>query len=156
MLSTLDSWVKEIEVTKKRKVIEVLQTYSHWVPRLASLSLFLIAVYVAAVSTNSISFPAADNGFLAKYLVSAFGFTTGFFFLGVILGGFVEASIDRVEDVSYINLNKGDQKLLTNFKKRNSNSAWKATLSFFLITAHAVACSYIGAVLFESLKTTAN
>ena len=106
MLSTLDSWVKEIEVAKKQKALELLQKYSHWAPRIASLVLFMVAVYAAVISTDLVSFPAADNAFLAKYLLSSFGFIVGFFFLGVILGGFVEGAIDRVEEVSYINLNK--------------------------------------------------
>lgn len=156
MLSTLDSWVKEIEVAKKQKALELLQKHSHWAPKIASLVLFLVAVYAAVISADLVSFPAADNAFLAKYLLSSFGFIVGFFFLGVILGGFVEGSVDRVEEVSYINLNKGDQKLLAEFQKRNTRSVWKAVISFFFITVHAVACSYIAAVMFQALTASAN
>lgn len=156
MLSTLDSWVKEIEVTKKQKALELLQKYSHWAPRLASLVLFFFAVYAAVISANLIDFPATDNSLLAKYLLSSFGYIVGFFFLGAILGGFIEGSIDRLEEVSYINLNKGDQKLLAEFQRRNTRSVWKAVISFVLITGHAVACSYIAAVIFQALTASTN
>lgn len=65
---------------------------------------------------------------------------------------FLEYSIDRVEEVSYIKINKGDKRLLEQFNKRNNCSAWKAVGSFALITAHAIACSYIGTVIFSRLK----
>lgn len=156
IFSTIDSWINGIAVAETRVWLKTLQKFSHWVPRTVSLIFFLLAVYVATMSTNTIFFPAADNEFLAKYLISAFGFVIAFFFMGNIFGRLLEYSIDRLEDISYIKINRGDKKLLSEFKQRNSNSAWHALFYLLLITGHAIACSYIGTAIFETIKVGLN
>jgi hypothetical protein len=75
-----------------------------------------------------------------------------FFFIDKILGRFAEYSIEKIEEISYIAINKGDKKLFGEFNKKNRLSIIKALISTVFVTVHVVACSYVASVLFESLR----
>jgi hypothetical protein len=152
MISTLDSWVREIEVTKKSKTLNIFQRFSHWVPRVSGVLLLLLATISAILSADTIVASETENSLLAKFLIASFGFVVISYFLGSWFGRMAEYSIDRFQEISYIEINKGDKKLLDDFKRNNRGLFFKALASFFLITIHAIACSYIGTLVFESLK----
>jgi hypothetical protein len=151
MISTLDSWVREIEVTKKNRILSSFQRYSHWVPKISGLLLLLLATMSAVFSADTIVTASTANSLLAKFLIASFGFVATSYFVGTWFGRMAEYSIYRIQEISYIEINKGDKKLLEQFKSSNKSLFIKASVSFSLITIHAVACSYIGTMVFESL-----
>ena len=152
MISTLDSWVREIEVTKRSKLLKFLQRYSHWIPQISGVLLFLFSTLSGIYSADVILNNESTLNLQSKFLISTFSFITVFYFIGNWFGRMAEYSIDRIEDISYIEINKGDKKLLEEFKKRNNRSIAKTFASFVLITVHAISCSYIGTLIFEALK----
>lgn len=143
MLSTIDSWISEIELNKKNKFIDLLQRKSHWFSPLSSAIMFLISAYVCYYLVDIINLEYEQNIILLKYLISTIGITGLFFFIGGILGRFLEISIDRIDDISYISLNKGDNKILSEAQKKQNRSYLKAMVWFILLTLQAVFSSTI-------------
>lgn len=152
MISTLDSWVKEIEIAQKNKMLRFFQRYSHWAPKFSSVLLLLIATITSILSVDTFIMSETADNLLAKFLIASFGFIALSYFLGSWFGRLGEHSIDRIDEISYIEINRGDKKLLKEFKKNNNLSSIKAVVSLILVTGHAIACSYIGTFIFESLK----
>ncbi len=152
IISTLDSWVQEIEITKSNKILKLLQQFSHWIPRFSGILILCLATLSGILSAETILGEQAAPSLLAKFLISTFGFITLSYFLGILLGRMLERSIDRMQEMSYIEINKGDAKLLSAFRKNNRHSIMKASIALTLLTIHAIGCSYIGAIIFELLK----
>ncbi|VAW81252.1 hypothetical protein MNBD_GAMMA12-1539 [hydrothermal vent metagenome] len=152
MMSTIESWVKEIEIEKRNKYLIFLQSNSHWIPKLTGTILMMVALVASFFAIDSVLIGREENTTLAKFLLSSFGFIVLSSRVGTWLGRITENTIDRIQELSHIELNRGDKNLLSDFKKKNSRSYLKSGIYILIITAHAVASGYFATFLYESLK----
>ncbi len=111
-----DEWIKGCEESKSIKIINHLKKISHLVPKLGKLAIFaLLAIFTAqAIDTNLIT-----NDFSVKFIViyaSVFVITGG---IAELFLRKIESSIDGYLAISYLNINKGDTKLIKTFSQRN-------------------------------------
>tara|TARA_B110001469_G_C9571435_1_gene283345 strand:- start:99 stop:1088 length:990 start_codon:yes stop_codon:yes gene_type:complete len=143
MQSVIESWVDEIEIESKFGWIEKVQKYTHWIPQVSHFSIVLLFGVTLFQATPTILIDDSKPALLAQWLILA---GTTLFLSGIlarILGRMAESGIDRVMTISSIQLNKGDKKLLENFKKRNIWRALQATLAIGLIISQGVAVGLI-------------
>ncbi len=118
-----DEWIKGCDETKNASIIELSKKYSHLIPRLGKLLIFsLLAFFTAA---------AIDSSFIVSELSVKFVvfYASIFVIVGSLSGIFlrkVEMAIDSYLAVSYLKLNKGDQKLIEKYSGRNRESFYWA------------------------------
>ncbi len=114
-----DEWVKGCDESKSIGVVNKLKKYSHLISKFGRLSIFaaLGLFTVSAISSGQI-----PQDLIVKFLVA---YASVF----VIVGGISEAvlrkleiSIDSYLAMSYLNINKGDAKLISEFSGRNKSS----------------------------------
>lgn len=151
IMSTVDSWVNEIQISSSGKMLRKFQRYSHWIPRLSGALLMIISAITAFYLTGSMLEVHSGDQMLAKFLIATFAFVTTSLFAGSWLGRLAEWAIDQIQELSYIELNLGDKRLLGDFRSKNKKYYIGVVISFLLITIHAVSCGVIGAYVYEKL-----
>jgi hypothetical protein len=154
MLSTIDSWVSTVESTPKSKFLMFLQGQSHTFVEVCGFLLFMIALIACITSTDILLLPENNDPTLARFLLVSAGIVVFSSFIGRVLGGMVESGIDRFSEISFIKINVGDSRAISIATNNNKKSLAKAVFSLTLLTIHAVGCSYIASVVYESLKAS--
>lgn len=149
MISTLDSWVSSIESTKTNKYLKYFQNFSHRFEDAFSVTLCMLALLASISSVGVFIDPQGSDQNLARFLLVSSGFILAFFFLGKVLGGLVESGVDHISQISYIKINVGDERAILAASRDNKISFLKAAISFFLISVHAVGCSYIASIIYS-------
>jgi len=152
MLSTIDSWVATVESTPKSKALRVLQGQSHRFDEVCGFLLLMISLIACFSSVNILALPVSNDQILAKFLLASIGLIVSFYFIGKLLGGLAERGIDSVSEISYIKINVGDERAIEKATSNNKKSLAKAIVSLGVLTAHAIGCSYIASIIFESLN----
>ena len=114
-----DEWIKGCDESKNLKIIAPLKRVSHLVRKFGTLTIYgLLAFFTAsAIDTQQL-----NNDLILQFLVI---YASIFVIIGSIadtLLGKVESSIDSYLALSYLNLNKGDAKLVKAFSTRNKSS----------------------------------
>ena len=113
ILSTLDSWVNEIHISSKNKVLKIAQRFSHWIPRISSAALMLLATITSFyIADNVFKSPLDNSSLLAKFLLVTFAFIAGSSYFGSWVGSIAEWGIDCLQEFSYIEINIGDKRLI--------------------------------------------
>ena len=120
-----DEWVKGCDESKNITLIEGLKRFSHFIPQFGKLVIYaLLAIFtVSAIDTNLITDVTAIK-FLVAY-ASVFVIIGG---IATVLLRKVELSIDSYLAISYLDINKGDKKLIKDYCKRNSSSLMWAVI----------------------------
>lgn len=120
-------------VSQKTSLIQKIQPFSHFVP-LVMKFLFSVLVFIYTyIYVDKYINLGGGNELLVKFLMLSFG---GFFIIPSIakyLGRNIEMLIDRYTPLSYIILNKGDERLYDEYQKKN-NSSVKGTLLNVVLT----------------------
>lgn len=112
MMSMVDSWISQVEAEPNWKAFLWIQNRSQWIPALfqpAMATLCGWALYLTAPivlsSTESISI-------LAQFLIVAFVGIMVSAQIAKMLGSIIESAIDLMMPLSYLKLNKGDEKII--------------------------------------------
>lgn len=117
-----DEWIKGCEESKNIHFVTRLKRISHLIPRLGT---FIIFALLALFTSHAIDTQVINNELSVKFIVI---YASIFFIIGGMSELFlrkIELSIDSYLAISYININKGDSKLIKNFSSRNTYSiAW--------------------------------
>jgi hypothetical protein len=140
--STVDSWVSHLDHVQERKLIALMQKYTHLIPPIFQVTLVLLAA-TAVTATIPVQLASATTfaGF-AHWLIWAamIVWVAGIF--AKLFGRFVETSIDTIQPLGGIVLNKGDQRLLEKCAKRTGIATVKSVVGTVLaITQGAVSKS---------------
>ena len=96
MMSTIESWMKEIELEKTSKLLTFFQQRSHWLPRIAGTLLFTIALVVSFLASDSVFNGANENVLLAKFLIIFISFISLSYIFGTWIGKIAEGTVDRI------------------------------------------------------------
>ena len=114
-----DEWVKGCDESKSIGVVNNLKKYSHLISKFGRLAIF---ASLGLFTVNAISSGQISQDLIVKFLVA---YASVF----VIVGGIsetilrkLEISIDSYLAMSYLNINKGDAKLISEFSGRNKSS----------------------------------
>lgn len=115
-LQAFDEWIKGCPCEQESRFTSLLQSFSHYVPRIIQLIIIAICLYYynIYISTLSESFNKDWGRFFLFSLVSIFVLTK----IAFIVGEKIERYIDSFKQDSYLNLNNGDKKLIKEFASR--------------------------------------
>ncbi|MDR7089944.1 hypothetical protein [Cellvibrio fibrivorans] len=111
-----DEWIKGCDESKSIKAMNYFKRISHLIPKLGKLAIYaLLAIFTTqAIDTNLI-----NNDLSVKFIVM---YASVFVITGGVCELFlrkIETSIDGYLAISYLNINKGDAKLIKRFSNRN-------------------------------------
>lgn len=117
--SMFDEWIKGCDESKNSEKIRTLKKYSYLIPRVGK---FIIYALLAWFTANAIDSNTISTDFSIKFIVlyaSVFVITGG---ISDTLLRLVERAIDSHLAISYLDINKGDKKLIQRFNDRNKRS----------------------------------
>lgn len=114
-----DEWVRGCDESKNIGLINKLKKISHLISRFGKLAIYSVLGFFTVTAIDS---AALSSNEILKFLVA-------YASIFVIVGGISEAilrkleiSIDSYLALSYLNINKGDAKLISEFSGRNRSS----------------------------------
>lgn len=112
-LEGFQEWVSGCKANPKSKLLQVLRHQSHWIPTVLQLAVASIIVGFALQSIPAIMPAAATPATAARFMVVFAGGSYILLKLIRMTGDLIEATIDNFPEISYLNLNKGDVKLIS-------------------------------------------
>jgi hypothetical protein len=122
-LEAADEWVKGCKTTPPSAALRLLQRHSHHIPELGQVGAAVMVSYFAYQAVPGI---VADGGTAATWANFAIIFIGGSYVairLGRKFAELIEIAIDTFPELSYIKLNRGDEKIIES--ARNSKPlAW--------------------------------
>jgi hypothetical protein len=111
-----DEWIKGCEESRNSKIYSSFKKHSHLIPKIGNYILILL---IAWLTVKSIDIDISSIKVGVQFLVA---YASIFLFLVKITEHclrMVEISIDSHIAISYININKGDDKLIKKYQDRN-------------------------------------
>jgi hypothetical protein len=131
-LEAFDEWVRGCKAEPDVLWLLFSQRWSHLTPMITKLATALVTISYAVLAIPSF-FGAVENPpEWARFFIVFIG---GFYIItniAGVAGGLIEESIDNMTVISYLNLNKGDKKLIDKFKRRKFSMAMKFVLGCLL------------------------
>lgn len=135
-LEAFDEWIRGCNSVPKVKWLRTIQRWSHLVPSLFKTLMVLAVTWFALGDIPE--FFKENNGpeSWVKFLVTYSGAAFILISLANSVGNLLEEAIDTYPTLSYLKLNKGDEKVIQEFEGRRKGSVIKfilsATFSIFL------------------------
>lgn len=137
-------WIEVCNKSKsKLKILQVMQGMSHLFPGVVSftngvlITYFFIKNVPAILNVNSSYFEILQYGmlFFASFMLTSK--------IATFLGGAIESSIDRYTPLSYLLLNKGDERVIEDYKREKSGNIWSFAASIISTVFLGVVSSLI-------------
>lgn len=142
-LEAFDEWISGCKVTPKSPMLSWLRAHSHRIPEVAQLVVAMVIVWFALQAVPTFFAGPTDPGVLARFFIV---YTGGAYILISLVGstaGLVESAIDTYPEMSYLKLNKGDEKLI----EESQSAKPKAIIRLVLGALGAVILGIISAKL---------
>ncbi|WP_404473497.1 hypothetical protein LG301_03530 [Vreelandella venusta] len=146
-VEAFDEWIRGCETNSEPKAITFLKKYSFLFPRLfgplvAVSTLFFTMEYIDGVEASVMD---------VAYVLKMFSlFLAGLYILitfAGIAGKLIENSIDRYMPASYIQLNRGDMKLISNFNANKKGRMFEFFSGALLTVILGIASSKLASLI---------
>lgn len=111
-LEAFDEWIGGCKATPKSHALQFFRRYSHRIPEVVQLTVAGVIVGFALQAIPGIFEPSATLTVAARFTVIFVGGSYILLTLARRTAKFVEEAIDCFPELSYLNLNKGDEKLI--------------------------------------------
>lgn len=146
-IEAFDEWVKGCNTENEPKTIKFLKKYSFIIPRalgplVATSTLFFTLKYIE--SNNITDFSTI---YIAKFFITTL---IGLYLLiaaSAVAGKLLENSIDRYMATSYLNLNRGDSKLISEFIRGKKGRWIEFLFGSFLTVILGIASSKLATMI---------
>lgn len=118
----IKGWVDGLEEHSFHKVIKSLQKKSHYIPKLtkyfaSGIVLYLILKYL----WRFVPIGASDLNQMARFVILAFSSLFVSFNFAAWIGGLSESAVDNLTELSFVKLNRGDEREIKAAKDKNRN-----------------------------------
>lgn len=146
-VEAFDEWIRGCNTHPSPRFINRVQSQSHLIPKGMTLALAAMTIYFALITANSTAFESGDPQLWARFFIF---FGGGFYFLTNLAGTagrMIENAVDSHTSISYLNLNKGDRKLVDEFGKQSVKKWTKFIAGCILTIALGVMSSKIAEIL---------
>jgi|SRR5690554_1310331 len=123
-LEAFDEWIDGCNSKPKSKSLDFAQEYSHFLPKLLQLSMAGVLIYFCLNAYPDFVSDTSPRDWGRFFIV----FGAAFYFVVSIstsAGRLIEKSLDGIQQISYLKLNKGDEKLISKFSDRNKSTFWR-------------------------------
>jgi hypothetical protein len=132
----------------KLKVLQIMQNFSHFLPGVISFANGVIITYffmrnipvVLNADSNYLDVLQYGILFFASFMLTSK--------IATFLGGTIETSIDRYTPLSYLSLNKGDERVIGDYKKEKGGNI----LSFFFSVVSTLALGVASSLIANSFS----
>ncbi len=133
-----------LTLAEQNVIVKKLIENSHWVPRLFKYSLSILSLYLATASIPKY-IPIDSNNLnkLGSFLLVSSFIIFVFYRIGHALGRIVEDALDEYQEISYIKLTKGDEKLIEKVKKKNKRKLLMGCIASILTVLLGILSSTI-------------
>ncbi|WP_406625926.1 hypothetical protein [Acidovorax sp. SDU_ACID1] len=111
-LEAFDEWISGCKATPKSKALQALRHHSHRIPEIAQLAVVAVIVIFALQAIPAVFGDNSSPATVARFFVI---FSGGSYIIATLVKAsaeFVEEAIDTYPELSYLKLNKGDEKLI--------------------------------------------
>jgi len=127
-IAMFDEWIKGCNESKETRYINTLKKVSHLITHFGKL--LIIGLLGWFVST-SIGYNLINESDLLKFIIMYASVFYVVLKISELCLRKLELSIDSYLTISYLNINKGDGKLIAEFQKRNSRSILMSVIGVF-------------------------
>jgi hypothetical protein len=123
-LEAFDEWIEGCNSKPNNKIIDLAQAYSYFIPKALKLLMSSVLIYfcLQSVPTFLANTSPQDWGRFFVIFGGAFYFVVA---ISETSGRIIEKSIDSIQLMSYLKLNKGDEKLISKFSDRNKSTIFR-------------------------------
>jgi hypothetical protein len=111
-LEAFEEWVRGCKSNPKSKFLAGLKRYSHWTSPLLQLAGTALITFFALQAIPSVFVEGTGQAVTARFVVVFAGGAYILLKLTHIAGEFIEETIDGFPEISYLRLNKGDDRLI--------------------------------------------
>lgn len=140
-LEAFDEWVCGCKTTPKSCTLNFLRRHSHHIPNLTQLVVVIAAVVFGLQAVPTYFTAQTTPAIWARFLIIYSGGAYILINLVNMTAGLIEQVIDTFPEMSYLSLNKGDEKLITRAKLEKP----KAYLRLFFGCIGSIALAIIAA-----------
>lgn len=122
-LEAFDEWVRGCRATPQNKGLNWCRRYSHWIPLAARSGMAAALTWFCSSAAGELAKLQAPPELWARLAMFYLG--GGFILISLIsvAASVIETSIDGYPELSYLRLNRGDNKLIEEFSERRKASA---------------------------------
>lgn len=142
-LEAFNEWVLGCKATPKSPTLSFLRNHSHNIPVIAQLILAGLVVFFGLQAVPSYFNLQATPAIWARFLIIYSGGAYILINLMHMTASFTEQAIDNFPELSYLSLNKGDEKLIVEARKEKP----KAYLRLFIGCIGSIVLGIISAKL---------
>lgn len=146
-INTVSSWFEARTVAQSITPLAWIQERSDWIPLILRNVFLVLGSYAAYKISLGYLTSESNDQLLASFLIVALSATVIFSEVGFRLGKAIEKAIDQVWKLAFINLNEGDNRLLTKTIGNNKNCwisvAWRFTLTLLFTFIPKLVTDYI-------------
>lgn len=143
-IEAFDDWISGCSQNQRSKALDFFQKYSEYIPKVTKLIIVSVLLYYSFLSVAQTEL-SITNSLVIQKLVLIFGAFYLVSNISDIAGKILERNIDNASQLSYVQLNKGDEKLVRWFKKRQR----KTIVRFILGSLLAIGLGIISSKLAE-------
>lgn len=127
-LEAFDEWVLGCKATPRSKTLAFLRGQSHNIPTVAQLILAASVVFFATQAIPLYFQPQTSPETWARFFVVYSGGAYILISLVSMTASYIEHAIDTFPELSYLNLNKGDEKLIDGAKQEKPKAYFRLIL----------------------------
>ena len=120
-----EEWVAGCQTAPDNLLIQKAQMYSHWLPLAIKIIIAALITFCAFKFTGSEIMTDFGEKQWARFTVIYLGGAYILLAIASRVGNILESLIDSVGALSYIKINKGDEKVIAEYEKRNSQISRK-------------------------------
>ncbi len=124
-IEAFDEWLRGCKSVPKAVWLQTLRRWSHLIPQLLQLLVVSSIVWFALSAIPEFFGPEASPAAWARFAVIYMGASFVLIRLSSAAGEMIEEAIDTYPTLSYLKLNKGDEKLITEFREQKRGALLK-------------------------------
>lgn len=117
-LEAFDEWIRGCKCVPKKDWLRRLQGWSHLIPQALQLGVALLIVWYALAAIPGYFASGSSPEAWARFVVLYMGASYMLLAVAQAAGRMIEEAIDTYPTLSYLKLNKGDERMISEFQRR--------------------------------------
>lgn len=142
-LEAFDEWIRGCNCIPKKQWLHTLRRWSHTIPQFLKMGVASLIAWFALEAIPDYFAISSSTEAWARFVIIYLGASYVLLGLAKAAGEMIEEAIDTYPTLSYLKLNKGDERLITEFRGRKLS----AILTFFAGSSLSVLLGIISAKL---------
>lgn len=115
-LEAFDEWITGCKCTPKNPTLNFLRRQSHHIPEIAQLAIAALVMFFSLQAAPTVFNTESSSLVWSRFFIVYIGGAYIAMKLTHMAAGLIEYAIDTFPEMSYLNLNKGDEKLIEQAK----------------------------------------